>query len=141
MDFVVRPPLLVAAIVIPIVGVLCCVIIIIAVVALVLVGGGVAAMLLMKKKAPEADAEGEDGALHIRQSARVWALRLEPGQPTTLRLAAQRSVYVHLIEGSLQVNGLPMQPGDGLGLPGERLLQVQADQPSHALVFDLRGHG
>lgn len=85
--------------------------------------------------------EGEDGALHIRQSARVWALRLEPGQPTTLRLATQRSVYVHLIEGSLQVNGLPMQPGDGLGLPGERLLQVQADQPSHALVFDLRGHG
>lgn len=82
--------------------------------------------------------EGEDAPLHIRQSARVWALRLGAGQQTTLRLAEQRSVFIHLIGGSLEVNGLPMQAGDGIGLPGERLLQVQAGQDAHALVFDLR---
>jgi hypothetical protein len=40
--------------------------------------------------------------------------------------------------GRLQVNGVPMDEGDGARVRNERQLRMQAGQSAEVLVFDLR---
>nr|WP_314482116.1 pirin family protein [uncultured Pseudomonas sp.] len=81
---------------------------------------------------------GEEGSLLVRQDARVYAALIEGDETATLKLAANRYAYVHVASGSVQLNGLQLQAGDGVRVREEQLLTLSNGINAEVLVFDLR---
>jgi quercetin 2,3-dioxygenase len=80
----------------------------------------------------------EDGAIPIRQDARVYATVLEPGESVTLELAPGRHLWAQVLRGSASVNGNAVSEGDGAAASGERELRFEGgEKGSELLVFDL----
>ena len=81
---------------------------------------------------------GEQGSLLVRQNARVYAALIDGDETATLELAANRYAYVHVASGSVQLNGLQLQAGDGVRVREEQLLTLSNGINAEVLVFDLR---
>ncbi|MGE8407394.1 MAG: pirin family protein [Pseudomonas sp.] len=84
--------------------------------------------------------DGADGSLHIRQDARVYAGLFDADESASLKLPAGRNAYVHVARGSVELNGLQLQEGDGVRLRQEQLIELSKGQDAEVLVFDLRPH-
>ena len=84
--------------------------------------------------------DGADGSLHIRQDARVYAGLYDADESASLKLPAGRNAYVHVARGSVELNGLQLQEGDGVRLRQEQLIELSKGQDAEVLVFDLRPH-
>jgi len=82
--------------------------------------------------------DGAQGSLSVYQDARVFAGLLDGQDAATLELPPQRYAYVHLARGSLEVNGVRMNEGDGARLREERQLRFSGGRSAEVLVFDLR---
>ncbi len=82
--------------------------------------------------------DGADGSLHVRQDARVDAALLDGKENATLELAADRYAYVHVARGSVELNGMALQEGDGVRVRKEQLLTLSNGRDAEVLVFDLR---
>ncbi len=82
-----------------------------------------------------------DGALSIHSDVTLYATRLEEGDaPLAHRIATGRRVYLHLIEGELEVNGVRLQGGDALTIESEDEVVLEGGRAAHALLFDLGAH-
>ena len=53
-------------------------------------------------------------------------------------MAAGRYAYVHVARGTLQVNGIALQAGDGARVRAAGTLTFDGGQNAEVLVFDLR---
>jgi len=84
-----------------------------------------------------ASPDGRDGTLRINQDAHLYQLRLDSEQTAQHSLAAGRTLYVHVISGTLDVNDHSLEAGDGVGLSDVELIQLSAQSATEALVFDL----
>lgn len=81
--------------------------------------------------------DGRDGSLTIKQDAALWRALLEPGQRLDHPIQRSRA-WVQLVRGTLEVNGVRLQPGDGLSLQSEASLALSAPEGDvEALIFDL----
>src|SRR5690606_37839687 len=58
--------------------------------------------------------EGEAGSLHVNQDARVYAGLFDGAENAVLALDKGRFAYVHVARGSIEVNGIRLNEGDGL---------------------------
>ncbi|MGL5295134.1 MAG: pirin family protein [Aeromonas sp.] len=83
-----------------------------------------------------ASPNGEEGSLTIRQQARVWRLRLTPGEILNWTLSGQHG-YLQMIAGELTANGLTAHPGDGVLSRDEPNWALMAVSTCEALLFDL----
>jgi redox-sensitive bicupin YhaK (pirin superfamily) len=54
-----------------------------------------------------------------------------------LQIASGRKAYVHLIRGSLQVNGVALATGDAALLDNESKIHLTHGEDAEVLVFDL----
>lgn len=83
--------------------------------------------------------DGEMDTLTIRQNARLSQLILAAGTQASTALVAGNHGYVHLVSGSLKVNGETLAPGDGAKL--SQLSEVHFENIGNeevtALIFDL----
>ena len=84
--------------------------------------------------------EGDNGSLRVRQDARVYAALIDGNESATLELATNRYAYVHVASGSVELNGVPLQEGDGVRVREEKLLTLSNGANAEVLVFDLRPH-
>ena len=84
--------------------------------------------------------DGAEGALHIRQDARVYAGAFDGAESATLALAPGRHGYIHVARGSVQLNGERLDEGDGARLRNVEQLRLSDGSGAEVLVFDLRGH-
>jgi redox-sensitive bicupin YhaK (pirin superfamily) len=82
--------------------------------------------------------DGAQGSLKVRQDARVYAGLIDGKESATLELAANRYAYVHVARGRVELNGVPMQEGDGVRIREEQLLTLNNGVDAEVLVFDLR---
>ncbi len=82
--------------------------------------------------------DGADGSLHVRQNARVYAALIDGNESATLELAADRYAYVHVARGSVELNGMALQEGDGVRVRKEQRLTLSNGSDAEVLVFDLR---
>ena len=80
---------------------------------------------------------GEQGAVHISANARLFAGLFDGAEAATLALAPSRKAYVHLVRGSLSVNGQALSGGDAAKLEGEVEVRLEAGRDAEVLVFDL----
>lgn len=88
-----------------------------------------------------ASPDGQEGSLELRQDAALWQLKLQKDQQLEHAIGNNRYVYVHLVQGQLQIQGSEQQvqllPGDGVAISQEQLLQLHASADVQALWFDL----
>jgi redox-sensitive bicupin YhaK (pirin superfamily) len=78
--------------------------------------------------------------LTVRQDARVYAGLIDGKESATVELAANRHAYVHVARGRVELNGVPLQEGDGVRVREEQLLTLGNGVDAEVLVFDLRAN-
>lgn len=55
-----------------------------------------------------------------------------------MTLDKDRHAYVHVARGSVELNGVKLEAGDGVRLRNPQTLQLTAGKDAEVLVFDLR---
>lgn len=81
---------------------------------------------------------GEDGSLTLHQDARLFATILEEGKDVGHELGRNRYGWIQVARGSITVNGVALEAGDGAAISDEAPLRLRASRESEALLFDLR---
>ena len=84
-----------------------------------------------------ASPDGKDGSVKIFADARIYAGLFDGPQSAQLQLDPKRKAYVHLIKGSLSVNGEALTSGDALLIEAEDQLAISNGKSAEVLVFDL----
>jgi redox-sensitive bicupin YhaK (pirin superfamily) len=82
--------------------------------------------------------DGADGSLEMYQDTRVYAGLFDGSENFGLPLAAGRCAYVHVVRGSVSLNGTMLEDGDGARVRDERQLVFDQGRDAEVLVFDLR---
>lgn len=83
-------------------------------------------------------ADGREGSATIHQDADIYRLRLQPGQAVEHQLRPGRGAWLHVAEGAATLNGLALAAGDGASTEAPGPLRLVAEQPTEALLFDLK---
>ena len=81
--------------------------------------------------------DGREGAVTIHADAALRAGLFDGAERAELALDPQRIAYVHLVRGSLRVNGVALQGGDAARLDQESHLVLDQGHDAEVLVFDL----
>jgi quercetin 2,3-dioxygenase len=87
-----------------------------------------------------ASPDGADASLSIAQDARVWAAIVDGGA-LVFRAGAHRRIHLHVVRGTLALNGHGLSAGDGAFIEDEPPVTLSAATGVNAevLLFDLRG--
>ena len=84
-----------------------------------------------------ASPDGAEGSVTIHQDARMYASLLNGDETVSHALAPGRRAYLHLIRGTLEVNGTRLNAGDAAKLEGESGIEVGKAEAAEFLLFDL----
>jgi redox-sensitive bicupin YhaK (pirin superfamily) len=84
-----------------------------------------------------ASLNGENDSVKMNADAKLYAGLFEGDQKAVLDINPQRKAYVHLIKGSLEVNGQQLEGGDALMLAEEDQISISHGKDAEVLVFDL----
>jgi redox-sensitive bicupin YhaK (pirin superfamily) len=81
----------------------------------------------------------EDGAVAIHQDARLYSSILAPGARVEHPLAPGRGAWLQVASGSVDVNGVSLNAGDGAAIEEENTLTISGtgSEPAEILLFDL----
>jgi quercetin 2,3-dioxygenase len=80
---------------------------------------------------------GENASIALHADARLYAGLLDGNASASVKLDPKRKAYVHLVRGSLSINGQALQGGDAAKIHDESLLTLNAANDAEVLVFDL----
>ena len=84
-----------------------------------------------------ASPDGAEGSVKIFADAKVYAGLFDGLQTAQLQLDPKRKAYVHLIQGSLDINSQTLEGGDALLIEAESQLAISNGKSAEVLVFDL----
>ena len=84
-----------------------------------------------------ASPDGAEGSVKIFADAKIYAGLFDGQQLAQLQLDPKRKAYVHLIQGSLDINGQTLGSGDALLIEAESQLVISNGKSAEVLVFDL----
>jgi len=82
--------------------------------------------------------DGSDGSVKIHQDAKIFASLLDNGQEVVHSLEMGRSAWVQVAAGSVKLNEVALEQGDGAAVSQESQLRVTAEGPAEVLLFDLK---
>ena len=81
--------------------------------------------------------DGRDGSLDVHQDAYLYQLLLNTGDDITYEITTGRSLYIHVVNGQLSVNGEILNIGDSATVNDINKVKFSGIMQSEALVFDL----
>jgi redox-sensitive bicupin YhaK (pirin superfamily) len=84
-----------------------------------------------------ASPDGAHASVTIHADACIYAGLFEEDETAELALDPTRKGYVHLVRGSLEVNGQRIESGDAVLLDGESRVVLTHGTDAEVLVFDL----
>ena len=84
-----------------------------------------------------ASPDGTDGVLVTHRDVRLYAGLLEAGVSVSRRLGNGRGTWIQLVDGAIDVNGVPMSRGDGVSIEGVETIVITARDRTELLLFDL----
>ncbi|MDO9025546.1 pirin family protein [Zwartia sp.] len=84
-----------------------------------------------------ASPDGAEGSVTIHADASIYAGLFAATELFTLPLSPARKAYVHVVKGSLRVNGQKLETGDAAKLANETILTLSEGEDAEVLVFDL----
>jgi redox-sensitive bicupin YhaK (pirin superfamily) len=79
----------------------------------------------------------EDGIIFINQDAEIYLADLDENGKLTYNSQKYRGVYIQVVKGILNVNGLQIQNGDAIKITGETNLDIAAEVDSQIVLFDV----
>ena len=80
---------------------------------------------------------GQGHSVMIHADAKLYSGLFDGDQNAVVALDPKRKAYVHLIQGSLDVNGQTLSAGDALFIQDETQIQISNGKSAEVLVFDL----
>jgi hypothetical protein len=83
---------------------------------------------------------GKDGALSMHQDARMLLGDLEEAAMVEYNVkdgGKDRGVYLFLVDGSVDINGLSILKQDAVAITDERTLRITALEPARVLLIDV----
>jgi redox-sensitive bicupin YhaK (pirin superfamily) len=84
-----------------------------------------------------ASGDGREGSVLIHQNASLYATILNGDDKAEHALQPGRLAYVHVIRGSVEVNGVALKGGDALKLTDEKGITLAKAEAAELLLFDL----
>lgn len=81
--------------------------------------------------------DGRDGSIVFHQDVSVYASVLAPGDSVAHAPAPGRGVWVQVARGSVTVNGVRLDEGDGASIENETSVAVAGISEAEVLLFDL----
>jgi len=84
-----------------------------------------------------ASPDGSDGSLKVHQDVRLWRAQLDPGRELTYEPRPQRHIWLQVMTGQVELNGMPMSSGDGAAISDEAKLGIRSSISSELLLFDM----
>ena len=84
-----------------------------------------------------ASPDGRDGSVTVHADASIHSGLFDGAQSLRRELDPARKTYVHVVRGTVAVNGRALQGGDALRLEHEPLLLIDHGVDAEVLVFDL----
>lgn len=80
---------------------------------------------------------GEDGSVVIYQDVRLYGALLDPGASVEHPLGPDRRAWIQLVRGRVDVDGHPLEAGDGLAAASVPALRLTGLEDAELLLFDL----
>jgi len=84
-----------------------------------------------------ASRDGADGSVTIHQNVNLYDAVLSAGDEAFHQLAGGRRAWVQVIKGTVTLNSIPLEAGDGAAISDETSLRIRATRESEILLFDL----
>jgi redox-sensitive bicupin YhaK (pirin superfamily) len=84
-----------------------------------------------------ASRDGAEGSVTVHAHARLYAGLFDGAEQARLSIEPGRQVYVHLVRGTVSVNGQVLEGGDAAKLVSESQLRLESGRQAEVLVFDL----
>ena len=84
-----------------------------------------------------ASPDGREGSVSLHADAALYAGLFDGDESASLGLDPERHAYVHLVRGSLEVNGERLAAGDAMKLEKASSVTLGAGRQAEVLVFDL----
>ena len=86
-----------------------------------------------------ASPKASNGASQINQDAKVFVSELGKGDSVSYDLGKKRYAWVHVVRGTVNLNGKTLQGGDAAAVSDEAVLKVAGESAelSEVLLFDL----
>lgn len=82
--------------------------------------------------------DGRDGSMPINTDARIAAGLFRPGDRVGHDLEPGRGAWVQVVHGRLNVAGVSLEEGDGVGITNATRLELAFSAASEVVLFDLR---
>lgn len=80
---------------------------------------------------------GPEAPVTIHQDANLYIARLDKGQEAKYPLETGRHAWAQIARGSVKLNGVELNAGDGAAVSKESEVRVEAAKSSEILLFDL----
>lgn len=84
-----------------------------------------------------ASKDGRDGSVSLHQDISLFAALLEPGAACDYALSGGRRAWLQVARGSVTLNGILLEQGDGAAVSDEDQLSIVGRERSEVLLFDL----
>ena len=84
-----------------------------------------------------ASPNGEGNSLTIHQDVRLYASLLDEGSEVSYALGLGRYGWLQLARGSVELNSVHLQEGDGAAISGEDWVKIVSKSDAEFLFFDL----
>ena len=84
-----------------------------------------------------ASSDGAEGSVRIQQDVRMYASIVESERAVRHTIARGRKGWLHVVTGSVNVNGQALEAGDGLAIEGEEALSLSSNDKGEVLLFDM----
>ena len=84
-----------------------------------------------------ASRHGDSGSLQIHQDANVYLADLTSGTEVMHSIPTGRHVWLQVLRGSIEVNGLALLASDAVAVSDETQLRFRADDFAELMLFDL----
>ena len=84
-----------------------------------------------------ASPDGADGSVRVQQDARLYASVLERGDAVDHTIPRGRKGWLHVVQGTVVLNGRRLEAGDGAAIDGEEKLLLSSEAKGEILLFDM----
>ena len=81
--------------------------------------------------------DGADGSLTIGQDARLYTGLFDAGEQASWTLRKGRGAWLHVAKGTIEVNGVMLDPGDGAALEGGGKVEIVGLDDAELVLWDV----
>ncbi len=83
--------------------------------------------------------DARNGSLKVYQDMELWRWVLDAKEQADFAIKPNRRIWVQVVKGQVEVNGVAATTSDGVAIWDESSLTIKASEESEVLVFDLPG--